>query len=397
MEARQKATARAEVPMTVSPRWAALPLFVSLFASAQQSPPTSPSPSPEQIVAYLLPQRGMPVDPATIAANKITRLNYAFFRIRDGLAVEGSPQDAANLIALHRLKQRNPHLQILVSVGGGGRGSAGYSDLAISPEGRRRFAASAVAIVRKYDLDGVDVDWEYPGYTNAGNRVRPEDKTNYTLLLKELRLQLDAAGKSLGRHLVTSSATGATQIWLDHTDMREASKWLDGVNLMCYDWYNEVEPNTGHDSPLFTNPADPKGISIAASVQKNLAAGVPPEKLIIGVPFYGREWTGVGPTNHGLWQPITPSAPAPIPTPIYAQIAPLVNAQGYTRFWDNTSQAPFLYNASTRTFITYNDAQAELARAKFVREHHLGGMMFWEYTGDPQNVLLDAIDRGLRQ
>jgi chitinase len=347
----------------------------------------------EAIIGYVFANRGGQLDGRTIAAEKMTRINYAFFRLQNGIVSPTGPNDAANLATLVALKKINPELEVVVSVGGGGEGSAGFSDMAITPEGRRRFVDSAVAVIERYNLDGIDIDWEYPGYTHAHTTVRPEDKQTYTLLLKELRERLNKEGKRLGRHLITSSATGATTIWLEHTDMGKASKYLNSVNMMCYDWYNPVEKNTGHDSPLYTNPADPKAISIDQAVKMNLAAGVPAHKIVIGVPFYGRQWTGVEPTNHGLFQPI-PTTAAPQEEIAYFRIAPLVNAQGYVRYWDPISQTPYLYNADTKTFITYNDAETELKRTKYVRNHHLGGMMFWQYGHDPDNVLLNAINRG---
>ena len=260
-----------------------------------------------EVVGYIF-GRGGTLDGRSIAAKKMTRINYAFFALKDGVIAERGEHDAENLAVLTALRKANPQLQILISVGGGGAGSAGFSDMAITPEGRRRFVDSAVAAVEKYGLDGVDVDWEYPGYTHVKTiTVRAEDRETYTLLLKELRQRFDREEKRLGRPLVTSSATGATQIWLDHTDMRAASKWLTTVNMMCYDWYNNVEKNTGHDSPLYTVAADPKHISIDDAVKKNLAAGVPARKIVVGVPFYGRRWEGVEATNNGLWQPIAGS------------------------------------------------------------------------------------------
>jgi chitinase len=346
------------------------------------------------IVGYILANRGGPIDPAKIAGTKVTRFNYAFFRLKDGIIFSGGANDEANLAALNSLKKQNPDLQVLVSVGGGGAGSAGFSDMAITAEGRKKFVDSAIAAVEKYNLDGIDVDWEYPGYTHAVTTVRPEDKQTYTLLLKELKQRFNQEEKKLGRKLYTSSATGATQIWLDHTDMKHASKWLDSVNMMCYDWYNAVEKNTGHDSPLYTSPSDPKSISIDNAVSMYLAAGVPAKKIVIGVPFYGRKWVGVESTNNGLWQPVPGHTAAPQSTPVFGQIEPLVNAQGFTRYWDPIGMAPYLYNAATKTFITYNDPEAELARTKYIRSKHLGGIMFWQYTGDPNNTLLNAIDEG---
>lgn len=369
---------------------AAAVLFISLLpqhASAIKKPHAA-------VIGYVFAGQGGPLDGRNIAAKEMTRINYAFFGLQDGLVTPRGANDALNLATLVALKKINPELEVVVSVGGGNGGSAGFSDMARTAEGRHSFVESAVAVVERYDLDGIDLDWEYPGYTNTNTTFRPEDKQTYTLLLKELRQRLDKEGTKLGHHLITSSATGATQIWLDHTDMGQASKYLDSVNMMCYDWYNRVEKNTGHDSPLYTNPADPKAISIDQAVKMNLAAGVPAHKIVIGVPFYGRKWIGVESTNHGLFQPIPPTA-TPQNEPAYSDIAPLVNAQGYVRYWDSVSQTPYLYNAETKTFITYNDAEAELARTKYVRDHHLGGIMFWQYAHDPDNVLLEAIDRGL--
>ncbi len=252
-----------------------------------------PKRPPYEVVGYIF-ARGGALDARSIAAKKMTRMNYAFFGLKNGVIGERSVHDAENLAILTSLRKANPQLQILISVGGGDAGSAGFSDMAISPEGRRQFVDSAIAAVEKYGLDGVDIDWEYPGYTfDKTTTVRAEDRRTYTLLLEELRQRFDREEKRLGRQLITSSATGATQIWLDHTDMRAASKWLTTVNMMCYDWYNNGEKNTGHDSPLHTVDADPKHISIDDAVQKNLAAGVPARKIVVGIPFYGRRWEGV--------------------------------------------------------------------------------------------------------
>ncbi len=364
-----------------------LALSACMLTAFAGRPPSRPR---YEVIGYVF-GRGEVLHGSTIAAAKMTRINYAFFGLKNGVIVERGEHDSENLATLTALRKENPQLQVLISVGGGGTGSAGFSDMAVTPQGRHRFAQSAVAAVQRYDLDGVDVDWEYPGYTHVKTTtVRPDDRQNYTLLLKELRQRFDREQKRLGRPLVTSSATGATQIWLDHTDMRAASKWLTTVNMMCYDWYSSTAKNTGHDSPLYTVADDRKHISIDDAVQKNLAAGVPARKLVVGVPFYGRRWDGVGDTQHGLWQPIDGNGSD------FGSVEPLINQQGFTRYWDSTAAAPYLYNAETKTFITYNDAESEAARTAYVRDHGLGGIMFWQYTGDPHNVLLNAIDAGLK-
>lgn len=345
-----------------------------------------------EVVGYIFGAGGT-IDGSIIATKKMTRINYAFFALKDGVAVERNEHDAENLAILTAFRRENPQLQILISIGGGDVGSAGFSDMAITPEGRRRFVNSLVAAVQKYSLDGVDIDWEYPGYTLVKTTtVRAEDRETYTLLLKEIRQRFDREQRRLHRPLVTSSATGATQVWLDHTNMGTAAKWLSTVNMMCYDWYANEEKRTGHDSPLHTVAADQKQISIDDAVKKNLAAGVPARKIVVGVPFYGRRWEGVPATNNGLWQPISGSGNEMN----FGRIEPLINQQGFVRFWDSTAAAPYLYDAENKTFITYNDAEAEAARAAYVKKHHLGGIMFWQYTGDPRHTLLDAIHEGFR-
>src|SRR5437773_9171012 len=141
------------------------------------------------IIAYLFPQERV-IDPAEIAADKLTHVNYAFANIKEGRVVEGFSHDAENFKVLGHLRKRHPHLKILVSVGGW-TWSGGFSDAALSPESRRRFVESAVDFVRRHDLDGFDVDWEYPGLPGYGNTHRPEAKQNITTLMADLRAPLE--------------------------------------------------------------------------------------------------------------------------------------------------------------------------------------------------------------
>lgn len=148
--------------------------------------------APEVIAYVFVMDRALQA--SEIAAEKLTRINYAFANLKNGEMVEGFSHDAENFATLNSLKSRNPHLQLLVSVGGW-TWSGGFSDMARTPETRRKFIASAVAFLEKYRLDGIDIDWEYPGLPGVGNPFRAEDRGNYTALLKELRQQLDVQEK----------------------------------------------------------------------------------------------------------------------------------------------------------------------------------------------------------
>jgi chitinase len=317
-------------------------IFLALFP-ALATPAWLPTPK-GQIIAYVFAKDSV-IQPGEIAANKLTRINYAFANLKDGRIIEGFAHDAENFAALNALKRINPQLAILVSVGGW-TWSGQFSSMSLTKESRKLFIDSAVQFVTRYQLDGLDIDWEYPGLPGNHNPFRPEDKENYTLLLKELRQRFDREGKRLHKHLFTSIATGASLKFLDHTEMGKVQKYVDTVNLMAYDYYEPTSSKTtGHHAPLYTNPADPKLVSADASVRNYEKAGVPATKIVLGVPFYGHLWGGVLAQNNGLYQPgkQVPGAYAD-----YSTITAHMLNNGFTRYWDATASAPYLYNSLPR-------------------------------------------------
>ena len=369
---------------------ATLPPLVS-FAAPKPASSTFTVVNKAEIIAYVFP-RDRVLRPNEVAATKLTRINYAFANVAEGKVVEGFAYDKENFAILKGLKQQNPDLKVLVSVGGW-TWSKNFSDASLTKKSRKIFIDSAVDFVTKYDLDGLDIDWEYPGLKGDDNRFRPEDKENYTLLLKELRLRFNREGHRLHRHLYTSIATGDGKNFLEHTEMNKVQLYVDSINLMTYDMYGN-DKNTGHHSPLYENPNDPKHVSSNKSVHNYLAAGVKPNKIVLGVPFYGKGWTNVAATKNGLFQSGTASHDLHLD---YGAIEStlLMPGSGYVRYWDYSSDSPYLYNAKTQTWVDYEDAESLAHKALYVRDYHLGGIMFWEYTGDPNNVLLDAINAGL--
>jgi len=340
------------------------------------------------VIAYIFP-RDRVIQPGEIAARKLTRINYAFANIQDGRMVAVSPADTPNLATLVALRQQNPSLQVLISVGGW-LWSGNFSDAALTPQSRSRFIESVVSFVKDHDLDGLDVDWEYPGQTGAGNRFRPEDKRNYTLLLAEIRKRFDAEQRRLRRPLLLSIAAGASDQFLDHTEMRQVVGSVDTVNLMAYDYYEPgSDPIAANHAPLYLDPADPKRISADSSVRDFESAGVPAHKIVLGVPFYGHIWGNVAPTNHGLFQ--TGSA-VPNAFARYQDIVSTMLDHGFTRYWDASASAPYLYNAQTEQFVSYDDPESLALKCAYVQHMHLGGVMFWEYSADASGALLDTID-----
>lgn len=336
------------------------------------------------------------LDPNSIAAEKLTHINYAFSNIVDGKLVEGFEHDAENYRVLQELKQRNPDLKILTSVGGW-TWSGGFSDMALTAESRQRFIDSALNFVRRHQLDGVDIDWEYPGLPGAGNPHRPEDGANFTLLLRDLRAQLDQLEQELGRSLLLTIASGGFPAFVEINEIGKWQEYLDFINIMAYDYNFPSDGNaTGHHTALYSNPRDITGMSADAAVRDHLAAGVPAHKLVMGVAFYGRQWVNVHPENNGLYQ-MGYTGETTFGNNRYSNLAPnLVNKQGFVRYWDPVARAPWLWNAEQQIFISYDDPQSIRKKSEYVLQHGLSGIMFWQYTSDHQNELLTTIHNALQ-
>lgn len=344
------------------------------------------------VAAYVFPQ-GKQIGPGELDASRLTRINYAFARIRDGRMVEGSPADAANLAEITSMRQSNPDLAVLISVGGW-LGSEGFSDAALTPLSRAAFTESALGFLRRYQLDGLDVDWEYPGQAGAGHTFRSEDKQNFTLLLRDLRAALDSEGRKTHHRLYLTIAAGASVDFLQDTEMGQVQRYVDAVNLMTYDYYGPAsDAVTGNHAPLMTDPADPKGVSADASVRAFLAAGVPRAKILLGIPFYGHMWADVPDVQHGLFQPGKQTASGDLG---FAAIQSTLVGAGFKRYWDAAAQVPYLYNPKTRQFVSYEDAESAAGKCRYALKENLQGVMFWNYLNDPSGVLLQAITQALR-
>jgi len=360
-------------------------------APAQVTVAPAPSARPA-IIGYVFPQERV-LSPFEIDGAKLTHVNYAFANVRDGQLVEGFARDAENLRVLTGLRRANPELRILVSVGGW-TWSGAFSDLALTPDGRRRFCESAVAYLRRHDLDGVDVDWEYPGLPGAGNTHRPEDGANFTALLTELRAQLDRAAAGGARRYLLTLAAGAFPEFLAKTEMDRVQSVSDFVNLMTYDFGvpGAAPSPVRHNAALRASGDDKDALSAERAVRDFLAAGVPPGKLVLGVPFYGRAWEveSDSPLRH------PGKAAASFGDTDYTALRELPGRDGWLGKWDDIAQAPWLWNPARRLFVSYEDPRSLRLKARLVRDRGLGGVMFWEYSADASGELLGALYEELK-
>jgi GH18 family chitinase len=359
---------------------------------------------------------------SAIPAARITHINYAFSNVSaDGRCVLGDQPadtgrvytaaesvsgqaDSSDTGALHgnfnqllELKRKYPALQVLISVGGFSW-SEHFSDAALNDASRRAFAASCIDLyLKQYQgvFDGIDIDWEYPGGGGL-NPGRPEDKTNFTLLLAELRRELDELGKPAGKHYLLTIAAPAGPETSKNIERARIIRSVDWMNLMTYDLHGTWENSTNFNAPLYQAADDPSdaSLNVDAVVQSYLAAGVPPNQLVLGVPFYGRGWKGVPASANGLYQTAGGAAPGKFEDGAfdYPELKELY-LPTYKHYWDPAANVPWLYNPQTGIFISYDDPQSLAAKAGYAADQHLGGIMIWELSqGAPE--LLDAIQKG---
>ena len=317
-------------------------------------------------------------------AQQLTHLFLAFAVIEDGLVTD---RRLTVLDELPRIRAANPDLRILISIGGWGAG--GFSELASTAEGRARFVQSSLEIVQRHDLEGIDIDWEYPTYAAAGIGAKREDKHTYTLLMEELRAGLD--GLSATRHYELTTAVGADQYYVDGTEMDRVAAVCDWINVMTYDMRGGFQTLTGHHTGLYASTGDLFRISAERSVEMYVAAGVPREKILVGSAFYSRRWTKVPAQNNGLFQ----MSPGPgLYGQNYTEIArELLTGSEYTRHWDEEAKAPWLWGGDT--FISYDDPESIAHKCTFIRERGYAGIFYWEHGCDDTRTLLGAMDAGL--
>jgi chitinase len=371
-----------------------IPLFlIALFftlSSCAEKPEETTTSKEKVIIGYVPGFRGV-LNDLEIDATKLTHINYAFVDVQDSMAwLTNITTDTVNFRILNKLKEVNPDLRILISIGGW-TWSGNFSDATLTPQSREKFARTSADIVVDYDLDGVDIDWEYPNLPGDNNVHRPEDKQNYTLMFEALRKELDERTKETGKYYELTTAVGAFYAYIENTEMDKASEYLDYVNLMTYDFYTSGE-RAGHHSNLYPPEDYEKDASAHKAVQQFLEAGVPAEKLVLGLPFYGRSWFMESGENRGINMPVRSVTRGGGYTYIRDS---LVNKKGFVRYWDEKAQAPYLFNSETNQLITYDDEESVKLKVEYVIENNMAGLMFWQYASDPKEYLLDVINAHL--
>lgn len=337
-----------------------------------------PAPRPRlAIIAYYTG------DAATVRrypTDKLTHIIYSFLHLQGNALAFDNAQARATVAALVGLKTQQPQLKVMLSLGGW-TGCPTCSQVFATDQGRAAFAASVKEVLTATHTDGIDLDWEYPAIAGPpGHRFAPEDRHNFTLLVQTLRA-------TLGHQYEISFAAGGFPAYLRHSvEWPAVMAVVDRVNLMSYDLVNGYSTRTGHHTPLYSTSQQRE--SVDDGVRFLDSVGVAPRQIIIGAAFYARVFSRVAPTANGLYQGGNFSRAIN-----YRDFADSLSAaQGFRQYWDGTAQAPYAYNARRQEFATFDDARSLRLKAQYARRKRLGGIMFWELTGDtPRQGLLDYL------
>lgn len=314
-------------------------LLLVVAVSCAEPPKTEVVPANKVLIAYVTSWSNREVDP-----EYLTHINYAFGHV-DSTFDRVRVDNPKRLKSIVQLKKSHPHLKVLLSIGGWGSGN--FSEMAADSALRWSFAQDCAAKVEEFELDGIDIDWEYPTSGVAKISYSPEDTDNYTLMMRDIR-------RAIGPEKLLTHATSATGQYID---FRAIDQYIDYTNVMAYDlgWAPY------HNSPLYQTEHMEK-ICVDDAVKNHLAAGVPPEKMVLGLAFYGRGKKGF-PRQRDLTQ------------------AHLVEGD-YTFRWDPKGQVPYIVDASGELVFGYENESSLAIKAEYILEQGLKGGMYWSYEGD---------------
>ncbi|REK71243.1 glycosyl hydrolase family 18 protein [Paenibacillus paeoniae] len=403
----------------------------SLWASEKSSPitlvPGANYTNVSYYTAWARSDTGRDLKPGDVDFSNVTHINYAFADlcwkkitskafvcqtdevplqsdyVYDGeIVLTDIEFTLKNFEELKPVLANNPDLKLLISVGGWTL-SKYFSNMAATEETRRTFAASAVEFVRTYNLNGIDIDWEYPVEGgDDGNTRSPEDNVNFTLLMKTVREALDAAGSEDGEYYLLTIASLQADRFIANADIPNSVQYLDFINIMTYDYSGDWSLLAHHNSPIYYDQNHPAASAARNNVRGgavgHLNGGVPTHKLVLGVPFYGKGWIGCPePGEYQMCESI-PEGTWKGDKGLFdfndIQDNYLTKAE-YEHFWNPASKVSYVFDKNTGKFISYNDETTMMYTASLVKTLDIAGVMSWDISGDRNNTLIPQLAKDL--
>ncbi len=324
---------------------------------------------------------GSPTMIDSFPVEKLTHLCFSFTHLKGSAISLSNTRDTAGLRNCVAQKKRNPALKVIVSMGGW-TGCYTCSEVFSSDSSRKIFAGSVKKLLNDFGADGIDMDWEYPAIPGPpGHPYSPDDKPHFTALMQSLR-------DSIGKEKELSFAAGGFPLFINEAvDWKKVVPLVNRINIMSYDLITGYDTVTGHHTGLYSTPNQQLSCNNAIKLLRE--KGVPFRKLVIGAAFYARVWGKVAPENNGLYQ-----RGNFVRAISYKQFKTLLSADsGFIYHWDPIASAPYLYNASKKWFVTFDDSSSISLKTRYAIKKKLNGIMYWQMVDDAfDNGLLEVID-----
>ena len=352
---------------------------MTLFLVACDS--SEPTPDSKHEISVIAYYSGDPNGADQFAVEQLDQVIHSFLHLQGNKLALDDVNDSIGIANWVGLKERNPDLKVLLSLGGWG-GCKTCSDVFSGEAARKEFAQSVLDLLVQFKADGIDLDWEYPGIEGyPGHAFKAEDKQNFTYLVEELR-------ETLGDDYVISfAAAGFDHFFKESIEWDKVMPLLDNVNIMTYDLVSGFSTVTGHHTPLYSTQEQLRSTDRAVTFLDSI--GVPREKMVIGAAFYARVWENVANVNNGLYQ----SGKFKQGVGFSRQEEYFASQPGFEFYWDEEAQAPYAYNADSMWFATFDDSLSVALKTQYAKEKGLGGIMFWELGSDKlTGGLLESID-----
>ncbi|KAM9005008.1 chitotriosidase-1 isoform X1 [Sarcophilus harrisii] len=312
-----------------------------------------------------------------------THIIYAFADMKDHRLTTLEAKDVQFYKDLNNLKSRNPNLKILLAIGGWNFGTKKFTDMVTRPETLQIFVQSVISFLRQYNFDGFDLDWEYPG-----SRDSPAiDKERFTSLVENLHNAFLQESQNSGKNrLLLSAAVPAGRYHVDRGyEVQKISQSLDFINLMTYDFHGTWERTTGHNSPLYRRQAEKGGAAeanIDFAVNYWLEKGVPPNKMILGMPTYGRSFTLSSPSDTGVGAPASGAGTPGVFTKEGGTLAfyEVCTLKGATFHTIEEQKVP--YAVQGNQWVGFDDVESFKTKVGYLKQKGLGGAMVWALDMD---------------
>ena len=316
-------------------------------------------------------------------AKKLTGINLAFGELHNDGSVtcSGSCQEKIDMIP--QIRKWNPNLRIILSMVQADRDA--FTVCCTTEEMRKKAATNLAKAAVEYDLDGIDLDWEYPCVPSNNSAVSKDDKKNFTLFCGAIRKALDAIG---GRKYYLTIAAGGDLYYVNCVELPKLMEYLDYINVMTYDLKCGFHALAGHHTALYSNIGDVFMNSCAQALDLFEKYGVSADRLLMGAAFYSRKWEDLKDNeNHGLLE-LCPKGGGYGPD-YDVLVRDFLDKNGYTSYWDDEAKAPYLFNGST--FLSYDDPRSLKAKVAYIKEKGYGGIFYWEHKCDSTRTLLDTL------